>query len=288
MRISNEFHAPSWSWVALCGEISFLMRTPGGHDNLLITGLGFKSRIQCESTDSLKECKGTCVSGSVSFEGPVQKLIRSTKLKDLRIEGYPNEPITEGRLLEGILGPTLVSDFAIPRVDELGNEVPSPHDSLVPDHTEILVEESGCIVGFFIPDLENELKEAREQLPVICVGIKRWQDPNSRQEDTIEILGLREICHSTMTFGRLGRGRIICSGWLQKCKTMYLTIILGMLTSVSNLLWCLDQLMGFRELSVIYDTVIQFCLRYPAFSSSYSSTYAVPRVENWTRHGKSA
>lgn len=225
LRSFNEFHAPSWSWVALYGEISFLMRTPGGHDDLLITGLGFKIRNQCESMDSLKDCKGTCVSGSVSFEGPVKKLIRSTKLKDLRIEGYPNEPITEGKLLERILGPTLVSNFAIPRIDELGNEVPRPYDSLVPDHTEILVEECGCIVGFFIPDLENELKEARGQLPIICVGIKRWQDPNRQQEDTIDILGLRETCHSTMSFQRLGRGRVICSAWLQECKTMSLTII---------------------------------------------------------------
>ncbi|KAJ4204224.1 hypothetical protein NW767_004416 [Fusarium falciforme] len=65
LRAFNEFHAPSWTWVAFNGEISFFMPRPGGTSDLLITRLDFKIRNQCESTDPSKDCKGTCVSGSV-------------------------------------------------------------------------------------------------------------------------------------------------------------------------------------------------------------------------------
>lgn len=220
LRTFNGFHAPSWTWVAFNGETSFFMPTPPGTSDLLITRLDFKIRNQCESTDPSKDCKGTCVSGSVSFEGPAGKLTRQSKLKDLKIAGGPIDPISEREILAGILGHTLVPDIAIPRFDELGNKVRMPYNPPVPDHTEILADECGCIVGFFIPDLEEELEQATGEQQIICVGVKRYQDQYGQQNDTIEIIGLREICHSPMTFQRLGKGRVMCSGWLQKCRRL--------------------------------------------------------------------
>ncbi|EEU47173.1 uncharacterized protein NECHADRAFT_77365 [Fusarium vanettenii 77-13-4] len=174
LRTSNEFHAPSWTWAAFSGEISFFMSTPQGTSELLITRLDFKIRNQCESRDPSKDCKGTFVSGRVSFEGPAGKLIRQTKLKDLRIVGGPMEPIGEQEILAGILGHALVPGIAIPRFDELGNKVQMPYNPPVPDHTEILVDECGCIVGFFIPDLEEELEQDAGEQQIICVGVKRY------------------------------------------------------------------------------------------------------------------
>ncbi|RSM01903.1 hypothetical protein CEP52_008289 [Fusarium oligoseptatum] len=189
LQVFNEFHAPSWTWVAFNGEISFLMPTPHGTSDVLITRLRFKIRNQCESTITSKDCKGTCVSGSVFFDGPAGKLTRRSKLKDLRFAGGLMEQIGERDILAGILGDTLVPDIDIPRFDELGNKVRMPYNPPVPDHTEILVDECGCILGFFIPDVEEELEQATGEKQIICVGVKRYQ--SEQQNDTIEIIGLR-------------------------------------------------------------------------------------------------
>ncbi|KLP22897.1 tol protein [Fusarium fujikuroi] len=192
LRTFNEFHAPSWAWVAFDGEISFFMPTPRGTSELLIDRLDFKIRNQCESVDPSKDCKGTCVSGSVSFEGPARKLTRGGKLKDLKIAGGPVDPINEREILAKILGHSLVPGIAIPRFDELGNMVRMPYNPPVPDHTEILKDECGCIIGFFIPDLKEELEQATGEQQMICVGVKRYQDQYGQQNDTIEIIGLLE------------------------------------------------------------------------------------------------
>ncbi|SCO47432.1 related to tol protein [Fusarium fujikuroi] len=160
LRTFNEFHAPSWAWVAFNGEISFFMPTPRGAGELLVDRLDFKIRNQCESVDPSKDCKGTCVSGSVSFEGPAGKLTRGGKLKDLKVAGGPVDPINERKILAKILGHSLMPGMAIPRFDELGSMVRMPYNLPVPDHTEILKDECGCIIGFFIPDLEEELEQA--------------------------------------------------------------------------------------------------------------------------------
>ncbi|EWG50793.1 hypothetical protein FVEG_16691 [Fusarium verticillioides 7600] len=213
----NEFHAPSWTWVAFDGEISFFMPTPCGTSELLIDRLDFKIRNQCESLDPSRDCKGTCVSGSVSFGGPTAKLTRGGKLKDLKIAGGSIDPISEREILAKIIGYTLVPGISIPRFDELGNMVRVPYNPPVPDHTEILEDECGCIIGFFIPDLEEELEQALGEQQIICVGVKRYQDQHGQQNDTIEIIGLREIRHSPMMFRRLGKGRVVCNAWLRKC-----------------------------------------------------------------------
>ncbi|KAF5656528.1 hypothetical protein FCIRC_13608 [Fusarium circinatum] len=215
----NEFHAPSWTFAGFSGEISFFMPTPRGTTSeLLIDRLHFKIRNQCESVDPSKDCQGTCVSGSISFEGPVGKLTRGGKVKELRIVGGPVDPISEREILAKILGHTLVPGIAIPRFDELGNMVRMPYNILVPDHTEILEDECGCIVGFFIPDLKEELEQVTGEQQIICVGVKCFRDQYGQQNDTIEIIGLRETCNSPMMFRRLGRGRVMCNAWLRMCR----------------------------------------------------------------------
>lgn len=220
LRTFSEFHAPSWTWVAFNGEISFSMQRPSGTSDRLITILDFKVRNQCESTDPSKDCKGTCVSGSVSFKGPAGKLTRRSKLKDLKITGGPIYSDSEIETLTRILGYALMEDILMLWSDELGNEVRRPYNLPVPDHTEILADECGCIVGFFIPDLEEELEQAKGEQQMICVGVKRHKDKYWQENDNIEIIGLRETCHSPMAFQRLGRGRVICNAWLQKCDSL--------------------------------------------------------------------
>ncbi|KAF5598582.1 heterokaryon incompatibility protein [Fusarium pseudocircinatum] len=189
----NGFHAPSWTWAGFSGEISFFMPTPRGTTSeLLIDKLHFKIRNQCESVDPFKDCKGTCVSGSVSFEGPTGNLTRGGKLKDLRIVGGPVDPISEREIFAQILGHDLVPGIAIPRFDELGNMVRMPCNMLVPDHTEILKDDYGYIIGFFIPDLKEELEQVIGEQQIICVGLKRYWDQYGQQNDTVEIIGLHE------------------------------------------------------------------------------------------------
>ncbi|RBR19576.1 uncharacterized protein FIESC28_05571 [Fusarium coffeatum] len=191
LRTFNEFHAPSWTWVAFHGEISFFMPVPLVTSDLLITKLDFKIRDQCESEDLSKDCKGTCVSGSVSFEGPAGKLTRQGKLKNLKVTEELIDSMSVREILAKFLGHSLVRNIPIPRFDELGNQVQIPYDSPVPGHTEILVDKCGCIVGFLIPDLEEELEQAASEQQITCVGVKRYQGQHGQQNDTIEIIGLQ-------------------------------------------------------------------------------------------------
>ena len=196
LRTFNEFHAPSWTWVALHGEISFFMPTPFVTSELLITKLDFKIRSHCESADLSKDCKGTCVSGNLSFKGPAGRLTRQGKLKDLKVTEELIDSMSVREILAKILGHSLVRNIPIPRFDELGNQVQMPYDSPVPGHTETIVDECGCIVGFLIPDFEEELEQATSEQQITCVGVKRYQGQHGQQNDTIEIIALRETCHS--------------------------------------------------------------------------------------------
>ena len=52
-----------------------------------------------------------------------------------------------------------------------GNIVSTQRELFVPDHTKLLVDECGCIVGFIIPDMNGE---SNAKIPIVCAGIKLW------------------------------------------------------------------------------------------------------------------
>lgn len=167
----DNFHAPSWSWAALCGPISFDMVSPSSIAECLITSdMTFETYNECEYGNSLGKCQGSCVSGSVCFVAPAMTLYRDTILKGFRIPGHPDEPITDTNFLARILGTPLATQFTIPRFDQYGNQEPQPCNMMVPDHTETLKDACGCILGFFIPDLKDKTDDCQDSTSIICAG----------------------------------------------------------------------------------------------------------------------
>lgn len=230
----DDFHAPSWSWVGLRGPLSFNMTPPNNAEaHVLINRLHFQTQNVCEYGNPSGKCQGTCVSGSISLVAPGGTMYRSSLLKDLRVYGYPDEPITDGNILSRIIGSCLVTQYMIPRIDQEGQETPRPYDVPLPDHTEVLEGECGCLLGFFIPDRDDRAKEVHEKPSILCIGIKKWifpDRPNPSQsvdceEQAIDILGLCKTGHSEKTFRRVGRGRIICNSWLRDLREMAVEII---------------------------------------------------------------
>lgn len=119
----------------------------------------------------------------------------------------------------------------------LSSKLPVPH------HTEILVAECDCVVGFFIPD--NPSKGAKTS--VICAAIQRWVSYGSAQpggpsvahqalgpghgcfrEETADLIGRQEVERSPGTYRRLGDRRVIscssCCSWTSECKDETVTI----------------------------------------------------------------
>ncbi|KAK7177874.1 heterokaryon incompatibility protein [Paraphaeosphaeria sporulosa] len=214
----SDFHAPSWTWASLDGIISFDMPIPvGASSESLVKNLKFDVRSTCVVDCNNNRCKGTCISGQVCFTCPVGNIYRSTRLKDARLMGAA-DGILSDEALELLLGSAVAySGLAIPRYDLEGHLVPQSGQRSVPDHTELLIDDYGVCVGFFIPDTER--KDDKE-VNIVCASITVWRVPrDKRQEnDTIEVVGLHASAQSNNLFHRVGRGRIMCNAWLPGCE----------------------------------------------------------------------
>jgi hypothetical protein len=60
---------------------------------------------------------------------------------------------------------------------------------------------------------------------VTSPGLDSNSRVEAREEQTIDIIGLEEVAGNVGTFRRLGRGRVICNGWLAGCTVKRVTII---------------------------------------------------------------
>jgi Heterokaryon incompatibility protein (HET) len=71
-----DFHAPSWSWAAYEGVITFNSNDPWeGKSENLISSINFETRNRCPASEPHIH-SGRCISGTVSFTAPLGKLFR--------------------------------------------------------------------------------------------------------------------------------------------------------------------------------------------------------------------
>jgi hypothetical protein len=221
----SDFHAPSWTWASLDGIISFDIPAPHGvTSESLVKNLNINVKPECDVNSSNDRCPGTCVSGYVCLSCPVGNIRRSTRLEDARLIGAPDDPIGK-EALRFLLGSAVAhSELAIPRLGLDGRVVPSSGQTFVPGHTELLVDDYGMCVGFFIPDMERKIDD---EINIVCASITVWRMPRvkCRENDTIEVIGLQAVDRSDNVFHRVGRGRIMCNTWLQGCGKRDIIIV---------------------------------------------------------------
>ena len=237
----KDFHAPSWTWAGRSGKPSYyipepLETIPEG----LISRMSFQTRTDCGSNNPQGLCEGTCISGDVSLIAPAGELFRGQKLYDIKFVGYdgPMES-APNQLLIWILGSGVhKSGISIPRIDtERGTIVYNPRNLFLPRHTEILVDPTGCCIGYLVPDVS---RSNNESISVICAGVLLWErrgplvdDPFGgrvqgycyNQERCIEIIGLEALADPPTRYRRIGRGRILCNTWLAQCTEEKITIV---------------------------------------------------------------
>ncbi len=97
---------------------------------------------------------------------------------DIRVEGRPASLATDREMLTLILGSALCRGSSFPRFDQDGNAVEEGVQPLpVPRHTEMLEDECGHVIGFFIPNHPVEKGESRGKVPIVCAGVSHWGSP---------------------------------------------------------------------------------------------------------------
>tara|TARA_R110002060_G_scaffold5450_7_gene8454 strand:+ start:1153 stop:2970 length:1818 start_codon:yes stop_codon:yes gene_type:complete len=204
------FHAPSWSWAAYEGAVTFSPESGGSPAfRSLISDLKFDIQDNCNVL-SCPNQKATCKSGSVSFKGPVGTAFRSSCLGSLESRG--NEDLI----------PVLGSDvhwesIPIPRVIE--GEIKYPKRQLsLPDRTEILRDESGSIVGWVLLDTDGtKISDNKITCAAVSLGgqVKGF---DYRSEENVDILVLQAGKEGPGSYLRIGRGRVVRKGWLRTCS----------------------------------------------------------------------
>lgn len=242
MPLYPDFHAPSWAWICRAGKPSyFIPPILGEITKSLIKHLCFQMKSNCPFNNPRGLCKGTCISGVVSFIAPVGELFRDGKLFDIKIEGYdlPLDSASDDVLI-WILGSGVHSNgIGPPQIDaRTGESIHLPRQLYLPRHTELLMESHGChIIGYFIPDEE---RSNDERIPVICAGVLLSQHAGPLKqrpfsglvkgykyelETCIDFIGLEPLANDTTRYRRVGRGRILCNSWLAQCteKTIDIT-----------------------------------------------------------------
>lgn len=150
------------------------------------------------------------------------KLKRSILVRDVKIEGFQDDPVNDDTIMTPLLGSAVKFGLRILRVGEDWNMLPKRRSLFVPDHTELLICDDGYFLGFFIPDLDRPCKANNS---ILCAGIKEWGGDMQTGNSEIDFIGLEEIKQRPGLYYRVGRGRIICNGWLSVCKEKVITII---------------------------------------------------------------
>jgi hypothetical protein len=72
---------------------------------------------------------------------------------------------------------------SIPRIDtEIGNVMYSPRKLVLPRHTEVLVDSTGLIMGYLVPDMN---RSSNKPILVVCSGICLWKHKGSLRKEPL-------------------------------------------------------------------------------------------------------
>ncbi|PQE24435.1 heterokaryon incompatibility -domain-containing protein [Rutstroemia sp. NJR-2017a BBW] len=237
----EDFHAPFWTWVGRSGRPSYLIPLPSETiSTSLVSCMSFQMRTGCDSNNPYGLCEGTCISGDVSLIAPIRELLRGEKLYDtkFRSHNYPANPALNESLIWMLGSGVHGSGASIAIIDtETGSIALGPRHLDLPRSTELLSDSSGHFIGYLVPDVSRSSNEA---MSVICVGVQLWEHnrplveephggrvPGSSydQEKCIDIIGLEILADPPTRYRRVGRGRILCNGWLDQCTKEKITIL---------------------------------------------------------------
>lgn len=219
------FHAPSWSWASLAGSVSFLLALPCLPEQYpLIRNLQYTTANSCPIDNPGGFCGNTCLSGQVSFVGPLGKLTRSSKsIVDVKVEGLQGDPINNDEIMRFLLGSAVFRCSTLKSYDNKWNEIPVQRNLFVPAHTELLTD-SGEVyfLGFLIPDC---VRTPITNKTIFCAAIQQWRGNKAESNCEIDFIGLEKLENKLGVYRRIGRGRIICNEWLSTCREETIFII---------------------------------------------------------------
>jgi hypothetical protein len=237
----EDFHAPSWTWAGRSGRPSYLIPPPlETISTSLVSCMSFQMRTSCDSNNPYGLCEGTCISGDVSIIAPVGELLRGEKLYDTKLKShnYPAKPAPNESLIWMLGSGVHGSGVSIHIIDtETGSIALGPRHLYLPRHTELLSDSSGHFIGYLVPDVSRSSNEA---MSIVCVGVQLWEhsrplveEPQGGripgysydQEKCIDTIRLEILADPPTTYRRVGRGRILCNGWLAQYTKEKVTIV---------------------------------------------------------------
>lgn len=215
----NSFHAPSWTWAAYKGAITYdLGRNMGMNESICeISEPAFDITYGCPNT-CLNRSR-TCVTGSVRWVGIIGTAIRSSTLRALNLSDDKDLIKILGSAVHWEPRPTL-------RVVQ-GIYEETPRKLSIPDRAEVMKDEKGSVVGWVLLDMDGRIPIEE---PFFCVVIRRWRrtippTPSSglvrgfdyMGEEFMDVLALKERDEKPWTYERVGVGRIVDKSWIQCC-----------------------------------------------------------------------
>ncbi|KAL7658267.1 hypothetical protein ACMYSQ_004400 [Aspergillus niger] len=231
-----DFHAPSWTWAAYNGPVSYNITTYADTRHALASRIKYSMDFSCPQRNNQNHCENSpCLSGLISLEAPFGITYTSGK----RLYGDPS--LQKDSDLLPILGHSVYREMIpIPRYTECRRlEVPLRTLSL-PKHTTILSDENGRSNGWFIRDIQKTTTELGDRLvPLHFVAICSRERPNKPGQDTQQVLGSssnykNEICidiillepaREKRSYSRIGRGRLILKAWPDHMRPAEINIV---------------------------------------------------------------
>ncbi|GKZ19827.1 hypothetical protein AbraIFM66951_003520 [Aspergillus brasiliensis] len=222
----SDFHAPSWTWAAYNGTVTYYGSTCGNTPYALASRIKYNMDLSCPRRNDRNHCNDSpCLSGLLSLKAPFGTTYTSGK----RLYGEPT--LQQNSDLLPILGESVYRETKpIPRYTERGQMKDPLRTFSLPEHTEILVDENGRYAGWFIrdtiptttpnPTINWEDRFVPLHFVAICLCGKQNKQGaqrilgsfDSRNEICIDII-LLEPARKNRSYSRIGRGRLILMAW---------------------------------------------------------------------------
>lgn len=222
LDLYSDFHAPSWSWAAYNGRVSYYCATYGVTHRPLASRVKYSMNFACPYQNSSKHDEDSlCSWGLVSLKA----LVGITYACGKRI--YGESTLQKDSELLPILGKSIYREQKpIPRYTQYGQLKGVPRTLSLPKHTEILFDENGWYNGWFIRDTEPTSGFHNGLVPLHFVAIGSWEqdnrqgpnmkgafDPDDNANEICADILLLKPTGEDRSYSRIGRGRLIMKAW---------------------------------------------------------------------------
>lgn len=214
-----SFHAPTWTWAAYNGAITYDLGVNIGMSESLceISKPDFCIKYSCPNMCS--NVSRTCVTGSIKWVGMIGTAIRADTLCSLNLSSDKDLIEILGSDVHWEPRPTVRIVGGIP--EEI------PRKLSIPDRVEVLKDEKGGTIGWIL--LDTDIPRVFEA-PLFLAVIRRWrrtarpsaslgliQGFDYMSEEYVDALALKECDERPRTYERIGVGRIIDKSWIRCC-----------------------------------------------------------------------